>query len=208
MFLNALFEADCVTAAGQPRLTVSLDGPLVIAVQELPVEQDYAIKYDNQGHGAALDAELRAVVAGGAVELVAADAGAVSPERATWSVGSIAGLTRQPDDPPTTGGRGATVRFSEFGAFDVSVELGYRVGLSNLEASPQAVTIRVLLDTDGDGIPDEDDPTPDGGTLGGCGCEAAGVGGVVPSAVGLGLALLLLRRRESMREASSKHRDS
>lgn len=161
LFLNALFEADCVTAAGQPALSVSLSGDLVVAASSLPVEVDYGAGYANDGHGLALDVELRALVAGEGVEMVAAvGSSSLASDGATWDIGSVSGLAVQAGDPPSSGSRSSTLRFTEFGTVDVTLELGYRVGLSALEAPPQTYTIRVLLDGDGDGVPDEEDREP------------------------------------------------
>jgi MYXO-CTERM domain-containing protein len=159
LFLNALFEADCVTAAGQPSFAVSLDGPLIVGAQSLPVERDYTAQYVNSGLGAALDGVLRELVPDAGIEVTAAGGGMLVAEGATWNLGSISGDPALAGDPPASGSRTSTLRFTEFGEYAVTVELDYRVGLSTFQVS-RTYPIRVLLDSDGDGVPDESDPYP------------------------------------------------
>lgn len=186
LFLNALFEADCTTAAGQPSLSVSLDGDLVVAAQSLPIDSEYHVVYDNSGYGLALDAALLAEVSGSGAEVIAAPGSAgLSAESAAWEIGSITGSAAQPGDPPSSGSRSATLRFSEFGEVAVAVSLDYRVGASSFEVPPQTFTIRVLQDSDGDGVADEDDPAPDDpsacGDSDGDGCDDCTSGSFDPA---------------------------
>jgi MYXO-CTERM domain-containing protein len=223
LFLNALFEADCVTAAGQPNISVSLTGELIVAAQTLPVERTYAAHYVNAGNGPALDGVLREHVTGAGIEVIAAGGdGSVSAEGASWDLGSISGTAVQQGDPPASGSRTSVVRFSELGSHEITVELAYRVGLSNLEATPRTYAIRVMLDSDGDGVPDDCDPETfhptlgictdvggggggggdggpgggaDGGTPGGCGCRADSAGDAAPIVAGLLFAAIVVARR-------------
>jgi uncharacterized protein (TIGR03382 family) len=159
LFLNALFEADCVTTVGQPVLGLGL-APLVVGAQTLPVTVDVTATYDNTGRGAALASALH--LAGGAgVEVVAAAGGTIAANTATWDVGSISGLPVHAGDPLSNGGRTATLAFAAFGDYTVTVDLAYRVGVTDLVSGPATFTIHVASDTDGDGVPDELDPFPD-----------------------------------------------
>jgi len=159
LFLNALFEADCTSASGQPRMSLSLTGELIIAAQSLPVERGYVIGYKNEGSGPALDSVLRALNAASGVEVSDAKQGMVTPEGGSWNLGSISGTISQPSDPPASGSRDATLKFTQFGDHVLNLDIGYRVGVSNLSSATN-YTIRVLLDTDGDGAPDETDSSP------------------------------------------------
>lgn len=159
LFLNALFEADCVTSVGQPQIVLSLTGDLVVAAQTVPVERDYLAGYVNGGRGIALDAVLSEIVPAGA-EVVSVDGGGtIVAAGAEWALGAISASPPNAGDPPDQGSRGSTVRFTDFGDYALDVRLTYRVGTSTFEVAQQ-VTVRVLLDTDGDGVPDESDADP------------------------------------------------
>jgi len=158
LFLNALFEADCVTTVGQPQLALGFT-PVVVAAQTLPVEADFSATYANAGAGAALSAVLRQRVGSG-VELVAAGGGTVAGDTATWTVGSISGLPARAGDPPPSGGEPSTLRFAAFGDYTVTIELDYQIGASPRSATPATFTVHVASDTDGDGVPDDTDPYP------------------------------------------------
>jgi hypothetical protein len=213
LFLNALFEADCVTKAGQPQLALSLTGDLLVPAQSLPVERSYQVAYSNQGAGAALDSVLALGVPAD-VAIAAAPSGNLAPNDVTWSLGNIGGVPARAGDPSSAGTRSATLRFSSFGEKQVTVGLTYRVGATTLVATPRTYSLRVALDTDGDGIPDDVDPDPthpnaadagtstttDGGMAGaarvsGCGCQAGLAGDAWLAALAVhGLGALQKRR--------------
>ena len=182
VFLNALFEADCVTTLGQPQVTLSVT-PDTILVRELPIEADVLATYMNLGAGAALDATLVATVPAG-IEIAAAAGATTTGTSATWELGSISGAPARAGDPPLNGDRATTLRISDLGDYEVTLELTYTVGTSRL-AVRQNVVIRVELDTDGDG-------TPDGSQPSGCCSADAGPGSFVLGLLVLGL---LVRRR-------------
>ncbi|MCE9574607.1 MAG: hypothetical protein K8W52_15775 [Deltaproteobacteria bacterium] len=160
LFLNALFEADCVTTVGQPGLGLALDGPLVLPAKTLPATGAYSARYDNAGAGAALAAELRERVASG-VTIASATDGTIAGDTATWALGSVSGVPLHAGDPPTGGNRASTLSFAAYGDYAVTLELSYRVGASTLAVVPVTVTVSVKSDRDGDGIPDDTDPFPD-----------------------------------------------
>ncbi|MDI1450622.1 MYXO-CTERM sorting domain-containing protein [Polyangium sp. 6x1] len=159
LFLNALFEADCTSASGQPRMGLTLTGDLVVAAQSLPVERGYVVGYKNEGSGPALDAVLGALNAASGLEVIDAKMGTVSAEGGSWELGAVSGTITQPNDPAASGSRDATLKFTEFGEHVLELDIRYRVGVSTL-SSTMNYTIRVLLDTDADGVPDEIDPAP------------------------------------------------
>src|SRR5690606_37024477 len=90
LFLNALFEADCVTTAGQPRVTLALTatGGTVIDSGSLPVDAPFTLSFANAGSGAALDATLRVTAPPAGIALESTD-GTVDGASITWDVGSI-----------------------------------------------------------------------------------------------------------------------
>ena len=159
LFLNALFEADCTTASGQPLIKLSLSGELVVAAKSLPVERDYVITYINDGKGPALDSVLHALNAPTGLLVKAAPSGTVTAEGGSWNAGVLSGKIAQPGDPASSGMQQATLQFTQFGDHTLALDVGYRVGVSTLKATTN-YTIRVLLDSDGDGAPDESDPFP------------------------------------------------
>lgn len=157
LFLNALFEADCVTAAGQPQLSTSLAGSPV-AAQTVPVTADLMAQYQNTGLGLALDAMLSTVVPS-TVTVKAVGTGAATATGVEWTVGSISPSPAQAGDPPSSGDRTFTVEFPDFGDYEFEVHLSFRVGVTVASVS-STVQVRVLPDMDGDGVVDEDDPFP------------------------------------------------
>jgi hypothetical protein len=160
LFLNALFEADCVTSFGQPELVLRLEGPLEVGTQTLPVEVDYGARYENAGAGAALAGELRERVGPG-ITIVSATSGTIGGDTATWQVGSISGLPLRQGDPPVAGTRSSRLSFPAYGDYTITLELEYTVGASRRAAPPLTVTVHVGADRDGDGVPDDTDPFPD-----------------------------------------------
>lgn len=158
LFLNALYEADCVTTTGQAALTVGLS-PLVVPAMSFPVEADFQASYTNAGAGAALEAVLDQQVGAG-ITIVDAPTATVAGDTASWEVGSISGLPVRTGDPPATGSRPSTLSFSAEGDYPVTVELTYRVGVNQFTVT-QTFTVQVRSDRDGDGVVDGDDPFPD-----------------------------------------------
>ena len=160
LFLNALFEADCVTSQAQPDINLRLDGNLVVAAQSLPVESTYTAIYANVGLGYPLDAvlslELPATTSAADFETPGAEANNII----SWDVGSIGSDIPHPGDPPNTGSRWATVQFPATGTYPLAVNMEYRVGASMRRAVPLVLNVEVKTDTDGDGIADDVDPDP------------------------------------------------
>lgn len=135
LFLNALFEADCVTRSGQPEIDLSLVGDLMVAARSLPAVRSYQLDYANTGAGAALSAVLRLSVPTGASITEAGGGGTAAPPGATWAIGSISGVPTPAGGPPSTGTRSSTLSFSSWGEVKITLGLGYRVGASDLEAA-------------------------------------------------------------------------
>jgi hypothetical protein len=160
LFLNALFEADCVTSAGQPKIDLSLTGDVVVAAATLPATRSYQVGFANTGAGGALSSVLRLTVPVGVTVTEAGGGGTIASPGATWAIGSVSGVPTPTGDPPSSGARSSTLSFSSWGDVTLTVGLGYRVGASQLEATPKTVTIKVLKDSDGDGVADETDPYP------------------------------------------------
>lgn len=159
LFLNALFEADCVTSVGQPSMYLDLNGQLVVPVQSVPAETEILASFANQGRGAALESIMSMTVPTG-VELVAATDGTINGTVATWDVGSVSADPALAGAAPSSGTKASTLRFADFGEYSISLEMSYLIGQTTLQAPERVVTIAVRLDTDGDGVADVDDSAP------------------------------------------------
>mgnify|MGYP000970339225 CR=1 FL=1 len=160
LFLNALFEADCVSAEGQPNLSLSWIGELAVPATEatLPVTRRYTVHFTNTGGGGALDAVLRVRFPTALAPLPAFEDGAtVGDGELAWTVGGIG--AQGSTTPPASGSRWFEAAFPALGDYDFEAELTYRVGVSDLRVT-QPVEVRVLVDSDGDLVPDELDPWP------------------------------------------------
>jgi hypothetical protein len=221
LFLNALFEADCVTSDGQPSFELTLS-PKFIAVPGFPVEADVTVGFANQAIGFALDASFAELLPAGATAVTASGDGAIAAAGVTWAIGSISGAPAKVGDPPSSASYVTRLAFAAEGTYPITLELEYRVGTSTLTAT-RTFDLFVGVDSDGDGVPDVLDPFPDdptrcgdhdgdgcddcapscdddgdgpgldGGAPGGC-CET-GSNPAGPIALGLGLFVLIARPR-------------
>ncbi len=160
LFLNALFEADCVTSVGQPQLTLTIDGPHTLGLHTEPVSADLTISYANHGRGAALDAELSFSFPADVTVLDAGGAVAIQ-NTLTWNIGSISSASPRSSDPPSAGKLKTTLQFASLGVYPTEATLSYKVGASEFILEPVEFELNVVSDTDGDGIADQDDPSPD-----------------------------------------------
>jgi len=160
LFLNALFEADCVSAEGQPRLVLSWTGDLVVPVfpDGLPASARLEARFTNAGGGEALDAVLRINPSPDA-SVTAYETGATQDASGmlAWTIGSIGASGSA--NPPASGSRWVEASFTALGDYEFDADLEYRVGVSTLHVR-QPVAVRVMLDSDGDLVPDELDPFP------------------------------------------------
>jgi hypothetical protein len=200
LFLNALFEADCVTTDGQPRLALTLAGPDTLPTSA--PQGSYVVGYSNAGIGTALDAVLVLELPAG-VTVDDDGGGTVAGSTVTFTVGSI-GASGTLLPPPAAGSRTVVLSFAGEGVYTLTARLDYRVGATELGAGPSLLDVGVGItppprdggtgDGNGDTSGGDGGGSGDGGS--GCGCRLAPAGGI-PSAFLLGgaLALLLRRRR-------------
>jgi uncharacterized repeat protein (TIGR01451 family)/MYXO-CTERM domain-containing protein len=156
LFLNALFEADCVTTAGQPQIVLTWAGPRSVTSG---AEQAFTVRVSNTGRAAALDAVLTVTVPDG-ISIVTTDAGAtVTGQVVSWDLGSI-GAARS-TTPASSAMRALTLGFpAGEGTHTLDAHVIFHVGASTRERSAPHMVL-VGDDRDGDGIPDVDDPFPD-----------------------------------------------
>jgi uncharacterized protein (TIGR03382 family) len=161
LFLNALFEADCVTSLGQPELLLTIDGSAIVPAHTFPVTARITSRFTNRGRGAALDASLQLQIPQGVAVVDLQPNGQTLADGASWDLGSISGEPALAGDPASAGTRWADLSFDAFGEYSLVLNLSYRVGASQMATGPVEVTIRVASDSDGDGIIDDLDPFPD-----------------------------------------------
>ncbi len=174
LFLNSLFEADCVTTFGQPIIDVVVTGP-----EWTPDAQvSYSIKYSNTGNGVAYDLELTQQLHQG-MSFQDSDVAPSSTagDSVSWNLGNFGPL----DSVTIT----SEVEFASYGNYETSATLEYRVGQNGKSADSNTVlTVYSAEPPDGDG---DGDGGLDGGQLNpgssGCGCETAGTVKAGPSLV-------------------------
>ena len=159
--MNALFEADCVTSVGQPVMQLYWQGPERVLVQQVPAEGTFQAMFAYQGQGVALDSVLSTAVPTGSSASGFEAGGTQNGSVVSWDIGSISGLGGQPGDPSSTGSRWLALTFDDFGEYSLEASMSYRVGVSTMDTAPATLTIQVMLDSDGDGVPDDEDPFPD-----------------------------------------------
>jgi hypothetical protein len=151
LFLNALFEADCVTGGAAPRPLVELtwSGPTTVAADSLPSEAAYQIAYANTGT-LAISAARLVVTIPVDLEVTTTDPMATaSGNTFEWMLGDLA--------PGATGSVSVTIRFTTAGSYELVAVLSH----SGTGEARAPYTVRVAPDRDGDGVPDDEDPAPD-----------------------------------------------
>jgi MYXO-CTERM domain-containing protein len=227
LFLNALFEADCVTGglSNEPAVGLQWTGRRLVPSAELPVSEPYGVRYTSTGGAPAEDAVLVVTLPAG-LSVSGIDAGGVqSGDTITWDVGTLAV------------GADAVVHFdaelTAAGDYDFDAVITF----SGTRDARATYSVVVDADRDGDGVPDGDDPEPDdprrcgdsdsdgcddcangtfdpdndcgvdGGTGGpddgGCGCSAIGTRSAPLALVMLALLALVRRRLERASGATS-----
>jgi hypothetical protein len=156
LFLNSLFEADCVTLAGQPSLGLAISGSAHLSPTSFPAVERYVSSYQNYGTSPALEAELSLAPATAS----ATDwepVGAVAGGDLVWTVGSIGPAYYHPGDPALQGQRWADLSFPSAGTYVLELRMSYRAGVDTRQAAPVTLTVVVddsLVDSDADGLTD------------------------------------------------------
>jgi MYXO-CTERM domain-containing protein len=174
LFLNALFEAPCATASGQPVISLGLKGPLSTTSANITITLDYA----STGMATALSAILRLPLPSGATLVSASNGGTVQGGVVSWSLGNLGNA----DSGTVTLVLGLPGR----GTYSLGATLEYRVGLNQRKVEATPLSVVYDQDTDGDGVVDSLDSCPrdfnpaqdlrtDIESCGGCGirCTAA-----------------------------------
>jgi uncharacterized repeat protein (TIGR01451 family)/MYXO-CTERM domain-containing protein len=128
LFLNALFEAGCTTAEGQPALVLDKSGPAWTTSPTVT----YTLTYSNYGPGPALDLVLKDTLPPGASYVSSTGGGALTGNTVTWKVGDLAAS----GSASVT----VTVSLSTHGVYANSFSGSYVVGMNSGSATSNTVT--------------------------------------------------------------------
>ncbi|HXU01227.1 MAG TPA: DUF11 domain-containing protein [Polyangia bacterium] len=116
LFLNSLFEAECVTAQGAANVVVTASAP---AFTSTPIVT-FTLAWTNSGAGAAVNAQLTDTLPAGVAFVAATDAGAFSAGKVVWNLGDIA--------PGASGSVTVTVSLPSYGNYANGGTVTYKVG--------------------------------------------------------------------------------
>lgn len=178
LFLNSLFEAPCATLDGLPAINVATAAPAFTMVPEVEVD----LTYVNASAATALDAVLRAQLPPNTTFVSATEGGELMGNEVVWQLGNLGANE--------AGDLSFVIELAEFGTYDNSAMLDYRVGLNDF-VLPSNVAETLYGDEppgDGDGDPattgdgDGDPATGDGDGDGDGSGESSGAEGTDGSA--------------------------
>ncbi len=145
LFLNSLFEADCVIAELQPDVDLTKTSPFMVFDSQVT----FTFNYANNGESTALSATLIDKLPDGATFVSATgDYTFDEPsDTVTWYLGNL-GVDE-------TGTVSVDVTLAGYGQYQNSGTLEYKSGNTPQSITSETLTMYNLLDTDGDGIPDD-----------------------------------------------------
>ncbi len=190
LFLNALFEADCVTGGLMgtgPNVALSWTGVRGIDSAALPTDETFTVQYTNSGSAAAVASTLTVTIPAGLTVSDYDMGGTMMGDTIGWDLGDVAAAA--------SGTRTITASFTAEGSFTFDAVLSYS-GTREARAS-HMVTVGPGAGGDGG---TGDGGGGDGGTGGmddgGCGCRAVGAGnGAATFALAIMMLVWLGRRR-------------
>jgi MYXO-CTERM domain-containing protein len=169
LFLNSLFEAPCATVDGLPSLNLATAAPPFTMVPSVEVD----VVFVNASTATALDAVLRAPLPPDTTFISATDGGELIGAEVVWQLGNLGA--------DEGGDRSFVIELADFGLYDNSSFLDYRVGLNQFSLASNVV--QTLYgdeppgDGDGDGDPGDGDPGDGDGDPGdGDGDSGSGTG--------------------------------
>jgi uncharacterized repeat protein (TIGR01451 family)/MYXO-CTERM domain-containing protein len=128
LFLNSLYEAGCVTAEGQPAITLTKSGPTATATANVT----YLIAYNNAGYGAALGMVLTDAIPTGSTFVSATGGGTFSGGTVTWNLGDY--------PKQSSGSVSVTVTLPAKGTYTNQANASFTVGLNTLTAKSNVAT--------------------------------------------------------------------
>ena len=150
LFLNSLFEAPCATVDGLPSLNLATAAPAYTPVPDIEV----SVVYVNASAATALDAELRSPLPANTTFVSASDGGIEQAGEVVWDLGNLG--------PDEGGERTFVITLGDYGLYDNTAILGYRVGLN--EFVLPANVVQTLYDTDPPATDDGGSSSSDGST--------------------------------------------
>jgi MYXO-CTERM domain-containing protein len=162
LFLNSLFEAPCATVDGLPSLNLATAAPAFTMVAMVEVDVTYA----NTSAATALDATLHAALPPNTTFVSATDNGQLINGEVVWDLGNLGA--------DEAGDRSFVIELADYGLYDNSATLDYRVGLNQFSL-PSNVA-QTLYDDMPPGDGDGDSGDGDGDTAGDGDGDTAGDG--------------------------------
>jgi uncharacterized repeat protein (TIGR01451 family) len=149
LFLNSLFEAECVTAQGAANVVVTASAPAYTAT---PIVT-FVLAWNNMGAGVALNARLTDTLPAGVAFVSASNGGTLASGKVTWDLGDLA--------PGGSGSVSVTVSLPAYGNYMNSGAVTYRVG-NNSKAGTSNTTTTIYTSNPPDAGTDAG-TQPDGG---------------------------------------------
>ena len=128
LFLNSLFEAECVTARGAAIIEVSASAPAFTATPLVT----FTLDWHNDGAGVAVTARLTDTLPAGAAFVSATGGGTLSGGTVAWDLGDIA--------PNASGAVSVTVALPSYGSYLNAATVTYKVGNNTKTASSNTTT--------------------------------------------------------------------
>jgi hypothetical protein len=150
LFLNSLFEAPCATIDGLPSLNLAVAAPAFTMVPSVEVD----VVFVNPSDATALDAVLRATLPPDTTFVSASDGGELIGGEVVWQLGNLGA--------DEGGDLSFMIELADYGLYDSSASLDYRVGLNQFSLPSNVVQTLYGDDPPGDGDGDGDPGDGDG----------------------------------------------
>jgi uncharacterized repeat protein (TIGR01451 family)/MYXO-CTERM domain-containing protein len=160
LFLNSLFEAPCSTEEGFPKVVLTKSAP----AQTTDAEVVFTIDYENEGPMPVLDVVLVDDLPAGSTFVSATDDGTLDGSTVVWQLGNLGA--------ETSGSVSFTVELSDYGVYENTATVTYRVGLNDFDLDSN-MTITEYADHFPD---DSGGESGTGGSASGDGTGAEGTG--------------------------------
>jgi uncharacterized repeat protein (TIGR01451 family)/MYXO-CTERM domain-containing protein len=166
LFLNSLFEAPCSTEEGFPKLELHKSAP----AQTTEAEVTFTLEWENHGPMPVLDVVVVDDLPAGSTFVSATHDGVLDGSTVGWNLGNLASKT--------SGSVSFTVELSEYGTYENTAMVTYRVGLNAFDLDSN-MTITEYADhfPDDTGSDSADGSASADGTGGEAGASAEGTRG-------------------------------
>ena len=165
LFLNSLFEADCILEQTQAIVSVTKSAPEVVTTPQVT----FTFYLSNVGGFTALSVILRDVLPSGTSYVSSTGGGVESGGIVTWDIGNIGARETKSVQ--------LTVSLSNYGTYTNSGSFTYYSGLTPRTGVSNTVTVNYIRDSDNDGCSNETEltmgtdpfnPDTDGDGIGDC----------------------------------------